>query len=65
MKHFDIDVKKNILHILEVDKLREKNGLYSPVIMTGDFNSTSNSSVYELMSTGKVIFMCDSQTGFA
>ena len=44
------------IFITEVDKLRERNGLYSPVILTGDFNSNSNSPVYELMAKGKNYF---------
>jgi len=55
-KRVDVRLAQAALFLAEVDKLRERNGLYSPVILTGDFNSNSDSPVYELMATGNVKF---------
>jgi protein angel len=53
-KRVDVRLAQAALFLAEVDKLRERDGVYSPVIMTGDFNSDTNSPVYELMATGNV-----------
>eukprot|EP00088_Acartia_fossae_P054927 TRINITY_DN6353_c0_g1_i2.p1 TRINITY_DN6353_c0_g1~~TRINITY_DN6353_c0_g1_i2.p1 ORF type:complete len:654 (+),score=105.29 TRINITY_DN6353_c0_g1_i2:99-2060(+) len=53
-KRIDVRLAQAAVFLAEVDRMREEDGVYSPVILTGDFNSNTSSPLYELMASGRV-----------